>query len=124
MTDKLTQRQNAEAFLAELAIPDGFVALSIVVGYDLRFMVQLFDKEMPDGENTRDTVWSRMSKMRFEAERRGFNPYALAAAARKRWPEVKVWDCHCTCCCDGLNLISEADSNEYTLVESAAPSAY
>ncbi len=120
MTDKLTQRQNAEAFLAEIHLPDGFVPVAIVAGYDLRFMVQFFDQPMPDGENTRDTVWSQMSRIRFYAGDRGFNPFALAAAAQNRWPSVMVWDCHCTCCCDGLNLIGEADIKEYPLAEPSA----
>lgn len=32
----------------------------------------------------------------------------LLDMAKALWPTVKRYDAHCSCCCDGLDLVSEA----------------
>lgn len=103
------QRRAARAFLDTTTLPDGFVPVCIVTGIDVKDIVQFFNCDMPDGEATQDTTWSKLSELRFNSPggNEGFNAFALAAAARERWPEVKVYDCKCTCCVDGLDLVTD-----------------
>lgn len=90
----------------------------LIVGHDLSYMVSVHQGFLPDGEATLDTEWRQRETKRFDLEGVGTNVFAIAAAARVHWPDVEVYDCHCTCCTDGLTVVSENDIARYT--ESAA----
>jgi hypothetical protein len=84
----------------------GMSVKALIVGHDLNHMMSVHMTPLPDGKTTPDTVWAAREDLRINLNTYRTNIYAIAAVACLRWPKVKVYDCKCTCCCDGLEEVS------------------
>lgn len=87
---------------------------TLVVGHDAEFMVSFHLRPLSNGVRTSDMVWPREEEGRIDLTDRLTNPFAVAAAARKVWSDVTVYDCRCTCCCGDLTEVAQADIDSHT----------
>ena len=63
------------------------------------------DHPLPQEAQTPDTYWDNRGIAQITPLLEGATQ-ALAAVAKERWPNVRVYDCHCTCCNVGLTEVS------------------
>lgn len=97
----------ADQTLNHMKVPTNTTVAALVVGYDLDHCVYVHFKPLPQGRNTPCESWRDTADERHQLSVY-VTPREVLLAARQRWPNVKVYDCHCTCCCDDLDEVPAA----------------